>query len=181
MYQSLITLRYAKALFLKAEEDQITDKVSGDIQKIKNTFRENPEIYKILQSPMILDSKKQKITREIFKEQVQDITLKFLLLILKNNRTPFLTSILRNFTDIYNEKEGIKTVELTTAIKIDDKEKSLIQDFIKDTFNAKKISFKEKTDKTLIGGFIIQIEDQLIDISVKKQLLNIKEELARKN
>jgi len=181
MYQSLVTLRYAKALFLKAEEDHITHEVSEDIQKIKNTFRENPEIYKILQSPMVLESKKQKITREIFQEQVQEITLKFLLLILKNNRTASLKNILRHFTDIYNEKEGIKTVELTTAIKTDDKEKSLIQDLIKDTFNAKKISFKEKTDKTLIGGFIIQIEDQLIDVSVKKQLINIKEELARKN
>jgi F-type H+-transporting ATPase subunit delta len=180
MYQSLVTLRYAKAFFLKAEEDGFVDQANKDIQLIQKSLLENPDIYKTIQHPVIPISKKQKIIQKIFESHVHDTTLKFLMLILENKREKFFKDICRNFIDIYNENKGIKTVELTTTVKLAEKEKTAIKNLIKEAFNATKVTFTEKIDKSLIGGFLIKIEDQLIDASVKRQLDKIKYELVHK-
>jgi F-type H+-transporting ATPase subunit delta len=112
---------------------------------------------------------------------VNPVTLDFLLLIVRNHRDYYFPSIFRNFIDFYNDEEGIKTVELTTAVRIGDDEREDIKKYIIEVFKANKISFTEHVKPDIIGGFIIQIEDKLLDVSVRRQLNRIKQELISNN
>ena len=53
MYQSLITLRYAKALYLKASEKQVLPDVLQDIQMIDQVLSDNPELDQAIRHPVI--------------------------------------------------------------------------------------------------------------------------------
>ena len=181
MYQSLITLRYAKALYLKAEEDNVLDDVLKDSQLIRVTFSENAELEEVIRYPLIYPSKKQDILKSLFESRIQPVTLRFLFLIVENNRGNYIRDILRNFTDIYNESQGIKTVSLTTAVKVGKKEEESIKNLVKKYFGAHKVDFTETIDKKIIGGFIIQIEDQLLDASVRRQLEKVRYNLTHRN
>lgn len=177
MYRSLITVRYAKALFLKATEENLLDDVISDLKFVQQTFYKNQGLVKAISNPVTLSSKKKNIIQALFEDKIQSITLDFLLLILKNHREFYFNDIFRNFIDLYNESRGIKSVELTTAVKIGGEERNDIEQFVRNTFQAKEISFVEKVNPELIGGFIIQIEDQLLDSSVRRQLIQIKHDL----
>jgi F0F1-type ATP synthase delta subunit len=51
---------------------------------------------------------------------------------------------------------------------------------IKKTYHA-EIEMNEEVDKQIIGGFILQVEDQLLDASVTGQLRKIKKNLIEKS
>ncbi|MGM0496643.1 MAG: ATP synthase F1 subunit delta [Bacteroidota bacterium] len=178
MYQSLIATRYAKALFLKAREEEMLDQAMEEIRFVQSVFHEHSDVLTTLNHPVTYSSQKANILIELFQEKVHPIILDFLLLIARNHREAYFQNIFRDFTDYYNEDKGIKTVELTTAMAIGDDERSDIKQYIKDTFRANKITFTEKVNPELIGGFIIQIDDKLLDASVRKQLDKIRHNLV---
>ena len=65
---------------------------------------------------------------------------------------------------------------LTTAVKIDDKVKKQITDLISDVFKT-KVELKENVDPEIVGGFILQVDDNYIDASIRNKLRKIKKEL----
>ena len=63
--------------------------------------------------------------------------------------------------------------KLTTATDLPQKQKdSIIQILSKSV--GQKVQLEEKIDAELIGGFIIKIEDQQIDSSIKADLIRMK-------
>jgi len=181
MYRSLISVRYAKSLFLKAQEENILDEIMKDIRFVQSTFKEYPEILTMLNHPITYSAQKREIIQSLFQDKVNPITLDFLLLIVRNHRDSYFPSVFRNFIDYYNDEGGIKTVDLTTAVQIGDEEREDIKKYIIEVFKANKISFTEHVKPDIIGGFIIQIEDKLLDVSVRRQLNRIKQDLISNN
>jgi F-type H+-transporting ATPase subunit delta len=71
---------------------------------------------------------------------------------------------------------GITESLLTTAVKVDSKVKNQISELISSVLGT-KVELKEKIDKDIIGGFILRIDDNYIDASIKNKLRKIKKEL----
>jgi F-type H+-transporting ATPase subunit delta len=65
---------------------------------------------------------------------------------------------------------------LTTAVTVDEKIRKQITDLISDVFKT-NIELKENIDPEIIGGFILQIDDNYIDASIRNKLRKIKKEL----
>jgi len=181
MYRSLVTLRYAKALFLEAEEHQEAEQILSDVDRITRALDDHPELKLALMDPVIHTSQKQNIIQGIFHEHISSLMLRFIQLVLRNRREAYLENIFRNYRDIFNEKRGIKTVRLTTALKLGDREKEDVKQLIRSAFDARKVDFREDVDYRIMGGFIIQVEDQLLDASVRRQLEMIRKTLFNKD
>jgi F-type H+-transporting ATPase subunit delta len=181
MNQSLISIRYAKALYLKASEKQVLPDVLQDIQMIDQVLSANSELDQTIRHPVLNVSKKQKILNTLFENRVHPITLRFIDLIIKNRRAVYIHHISRNFIDLHHKNKGIKKVSLTTALPVGASEKDSINKLIMKYFHAKQIEFTEHIDAEILGGFIIQIEDQLLDASVKRQLEKVRHHLIHDN
>lgn len=181
MYRSLVTLRYAKALFLQAEEQGEAEQILSDVDWITRNLEDYPELKQALKNPVIHTSQKQSIVRDVFQEHISSLMLRFIQLVLRNRREAYLENIFRNYRDIFNERRGIKTVRLTTALKVGEREKEDIQHLICEAFDARKVDFREDIDQRIMGGFIIQVEDQLLDASVRRQLEMIGKKLFNKD
>jgi len=177
MYKSLVTLRYAKALFLQAEEEEQAERILEDVDQIVRVIKDAPELHRALSHPVISTSQKLRVASEVFQDRITPLTLRFIRLVIKNKRGTYLMDILRNFKDIYNYNRGIQTVRLTTAMGLGDREKEDIKQLIRKNFHARKVDFSEDVDPDIIGGFIIQVEDQLLDASVRRQLNAIRKTL----
>lgn len=180
MHRSLIAIRYAKALYLKGIEDNILEEIATDIQQVHQTLTDSPDLYQVFHQPTLDTSKKRAIFDQVFEKHIHSITLDFLELIIQNKREIYLEDIFRNFTDLYNEYRGIKTVLLTTTVDLTDKEKHSVSEFVKKNFDAQQIDLDVEVDKDIIGGFIIQINDQLFDASVRRQLDKIRQQFLHK-
>jgi F-type H+-transporting ATPase subunit delta len=179
MNDSKIVVRYTKALFLSAEEKNVLDQVKNDMIYVLDVCDKVSEFMNILYSAIIPASKKKIIIREVFSRQVNELTLDFLDLVVMNKREVFIPDIARRFTSEYKMHKGITSVTLTTATPVDRGIMIKIIDLIKKAYNT-EVDMIRKVEKRLIGGFVLRIDDYLLDASVYSELEMIKRELTGK-
>jgi len=108
---------------------------------------------------------------------VEKITLSLIDLAVKNGRESFIPAIARVFMSETMKHAGITESVITTAIKVDTKVKKQIIDLITEVFKT-KVNLEEKIDTEIIGGFILRIDDNYIDASIKSKLRKIRKELT---
>lgn len=131
-----------------------------------------------LRSPIIVPSKKIEIFHKILGANVEKITMSLIDLVVKNGRESFLPAIARVFIYETLKHKGITKSVLTTAVAVDEKVKARISAMISDIFKT-KVELEEVIDSEIIGGFILRVDDNYIDASVRNKLNKIKKELSK--
>jgi F-type H+-transporting ATPase subunit delta len=175
MNDSKISVRFSRALFQSALEKKILDKVNQDMLFISEVCK-MPETKEFLHSPVIVPSKKSSIFHKMFGDNVEEITLSLIDLVVKNGRESQLPAIARVFIHETMKHEGITESILTTAVKVDAKVKKQITDLISEVFST-RVKFIENIDTEIIGGFILRVDDNYIDASIRNKLRKIKKDL----
>jgi F-type H+-transporting ATPase subunit delta len=177
MNDSKISVRYSKALFQSALEKKILDKVNQNMITLLEICK-LPETKEFLQSPVIVPSKKSEIFHKMFDGNVEAITLSLLDLVVKNGRESYLPAIARVFIHETMKFKGITKSVLTSAVKLDEKVKKQIITMISDIYKT-KVELEEVIDGEIIGGFILRVDDNYMDASVRNKLNKIKKEFRR--
>ena len=179
MNLSKISVRYAKALFAVALDQNLLDEVHADMELLGHASEEIPAFRSFLENPVMIPSAKKKLLHNMFEGKVSKLSIDFLDLILKNNRLSFINGITRQFGDQYRGFKGITRAVLTTAYEIEEPTRDKIKQLVLvDTKN--KVLLEGKKDNKILGGFILQVDDEQIDASVRTQLNKMKKELTSK-
>ena len=100
-------------------------------------------------------------------------------LLKKNGRIPYLKYILFNYCGQYRKRAGIVQASLEVAApsdKLESQLRELLQRECKDD-----VVFTQKVNPDLIGGFVLEVNDKVIDTSVKSKLATIRIELDEMN
>jgi len=176
MNQSKISVRYAKAVFETAKEGNVQKEIFSDFILISSLISQNAEFYEVISSPVIKPSEKAMLFSKVFKSEVNELTMRFLDMIVNNNREKYLIDIARVYSDLYHKENNIKEVILTTPFGIDDKIKEALAKTVADSFES-KVEVKDQIKPDMIGGVIIRIDNMQLDLSVATQLKEIKESL----
>lgn len=179
MNQSKISVRYAKALLESALDKKNLDAVYQDMNNLYQICRQVNQFERFLNNPVIQQSKKKAIIHAVFSGKVTDLTLSFLDLIVQNKREMYIQDITRRFLDDFRKHKRITTVLLTTVIPVDQELKKRITQLIEQSYKT-TVELEEQQNEQLIGGFIIRIDDKMMDASVSKQLRNLHKELISK-
>jgi len=175
MNDSKISVRYSKALFESAVEKNILDKVNQDMLFITEICK-LPDMKELLTSPVIFPSRKIEIFHKMLEGNVEKVTMSMIDLAVGNGRESFIPAIARVFVHKTMRYKGITKSLLTTAVKVDPGVKKQITDMIEKVFRT-KVEMEETVDTDIIGGFILRVDDSLIDASLKNKLRKIKKEL----
>ncbi len=162
--------RYAKALIDLAVEKEQLEQVFADIKWLDAICKSNRDFVNVLRSPIIKGEVKKKIIDVVTNGRISDITSKFIVLLVTKNRESNLSEMTTAFINAYKEHKNIHTVKLTTAIPANEKVKNALVSQIKKSAGIENIEVVEKVDPDLIGGFVLQIGDKLIDASVAYDL-----------
>lgn len=173
MSTSKAGLRYAVALLQLAEELNKLDAVIADFKTIESMLQKSRDFLLFLRSPIINTEKKKTVIISIFKDKVDELTYRFLLLLVTKNRESLVPSIVKNFWLLLDKKNGIINVELTSVVAPTDEQINSIKKKL-ESITKSKVRLHLKTDKSLIGGFIIKLEDTIYDASVLNQFENLK-------
>lgn len=172
-------IRYAKALMQLAEESKSLDTVVADVKMIHNLVEGSADLRMLLSSPLIKSDKKQSILTSLLTGKVSDLTLKFIQLVVEQNRESSLGVIAEEFIGIYNENNNIAKVSLITATALDTNSRDLILKTIKEKYNFSEIQLEESVDADLLGGMVMRIGDKQMDASIRGQLRKIENELVQ--
>lgn len=168
-----VAYRYAQALLDLSTEKNVVDKVNADMVQLANVCKESKDFANLLKSPIVESKKKREIFNTLFESKMEKMSVDFMDLIIKNSREDVLPAIAEGFVKLYKKKNNILEVSVISASKLDEGTKSTIIEKVKKSFNG-TIELQESIDPSLIGGFIVRIDDKQIDASVASQLANLK-------
>ncbi|PIY10299.1 MAG: ATP synthase F1 subunit delta [Flexibacter sp. CG_4_10_14_3_um_filter_32_15] len=170
--------RYAKSVFDLANEYSILEEVHNDMINIKETIEGSRELEVALKSPVINSSKKLGVLNSLFGGS-NDLTKKFFTLVVKKGREADLFEAARQFHLLYNSQKGVEMAEVITSFQLTDDLRTSFKDKVRQLSGKQGVELKEKIDKDLIGGFILNIEGKQIDESVKTRLQKIEQSFAK--
>lgn len=171
-----LAARYAKSLIDLAIEKGQLDVVYNDTLFLQGIIRGSRELANLLKSPIISPDKKDKILDAVTGGKVSVITTHFIKLLIAKGREVYLAEIVHAFIDQYKEYKGIQTVKLTTAVPVSEEVKKAIIDKVSADKNLKSIELVTAVDEKLIGGFVLEIGDEMVDGSIAFDLKNIKKQ-----
>jgi F-type H+-transporting ATPase subunit delta len=165
-----LAVRYAKALIGLAIEKGQLEQAYADINWLKVVCNQNRDFINFLRSPIIKSDTKKKIIGNITAGKISELTKQFITLLVTKNRESNLPEIISAFIDGYKEYKEIHTVKLTTAAAISETVKDSIIQQVKKSAGFKNVELEEYIKPELIGGFVLQTGDQLIDASIAYDL-----------
>jgi F-type H+-transporting ATPase subunit delta len=176
MNYSKIGVRYAKALLQVAIEQNLMEEVRKDMSFLDTLAVSVPEFMQILESPVIKPSEKQTIMKAAVSAQISPLSLQFLDMLITHRRENRLRDIIRNFDDQYRANKGIITASITTTVALEPKVSEQISELLKKKYN-KQVELKPIIESSIIGGFILQVEDLQLDSSIQTQLRKVRRDL----
>lgn len=170
MQNPRLASRYAKSLLDLAIEKSQLEQVYADMQWLQAVCKSNRDFVNLLRSPIIKNDAKRKILEAVTAGKISELTSGFNRLLVIKNRERFLPEIITAFIEGYKVHHNIRTVKLTTATPVNDSVKEAIVAQVKKTPGFDKVELEAVVNPDLIGGFVLQAGDRLVDASVAYDL-----------
>ncbi len=177
MRTSSVAKRYAQALFQAALDKGQLEIVESDFNLVINEYRNEADFKKFIDSPVISNENKITVITRVFQDRVSDVLMNFLLLLIQKNRENYLVEIHYHFKELLDDYRGIVRGTVYSAVPLTDEQLSELQRLLNKR-TGKEVVLVQKIDENLLGGFIVQIKDVVIDSSIRSQLNRLKEQLA---
>jgi F-type H+-transporting ATPase subunit delta len=168
---------YAKSLLNLAVESNQLEAVRNDMKLVANVCSQNHDFINLLNSPIVKTDKKQDIFKAVFNGKVSTITSTFINLIAAKRRESYIANIATAFDEQYKTFLNITSATVHTAVALDETLKNEILALVKKTSTG-SVELIQKIDPTLIGGFVLTINDKQIDQSVKRKLNDLRKNFA---
>ena len=172
MYEYL-DKRYALALYTVAEEKGKVEEYLNDLTEIVLLMKTDVDFLKVIKSPQLSTSAKKKLFIKIFKGQIDEDLLSFLLILIEKDRILFTAEKLKEMRKIHLERNNTVMVEVRTVIPLKDSERENLRAKLVKMYD-KKIIFNEKLDKNIIGGVYIRVGDYVIDGTIRSKFEEMK-------
>ena len=181
MNDSIIRTRYADALVKYVRETGNGESVCQQAEKLSRMLREVPDLSRMIAAKDVVPSvKKRELLRTALGEPMKPELMRFVNLLLANGRIGSLRMILVDFLDRYRRSLGLRKARLRVAVPPSEELLTRLADLVKER-TGDEADLEVEVDPSLIGGFVFDIDDAIIDKSVARKLELIKRQFIEKN
>ncbi len=168
-----ICQRYAHAFLELAAEKKCLEAVAGDLQSLGKALEDSADLREAITNPAYSKEQLTAAFNAIMKKgKMDELTHKFVNLLITKRRLNVLHSIIRSFMSALAHLRGEIRAEVTIASDLSAGESKKLDEVLKKIV-SKKITIATKKDESLIGGFIVRVGSKMIDVSTKTQLLTL--------
>lgn len=165
---------YAKALFQVALETQQEDVVANEVALLSQASQTD-QIVSMIDDPM----ERQKVgatLKDLFKAELGELTANLLNVLTENNRVAMLPELYSAYLALYEEHKKQKNISVSVPTGVSEAAKQMIKDkLLRKEGDSTNIVFDEVD--SLIGGFVIQSGDEVLDLSIKGRLKKLVNQL----
>lgn len=171
--------RYAKSLVDLAVEKNQLEVVYKDMLYLQAINKSSREFVGLMRSPVISGDKKQKIFDAVTQGKIGELTAAFVRLLINKVREEHLPEIVEAVITHYNAIKGIHKVKLTTAEPVSDAIKDAIVSKIRQQTPLQNIELDAAVKPELIGGFVLEFDNNLVDASIARDLRDLKKQFSQ--
>jgi F-type H+-transporting ATPase subunit delta len=172
---SKIAVPYARALYDYSVEQNVMHKITADFQNLEGKVVASLDLQDETQKLVpVFTSKDQTAQERIF---ISEHLGKFFKVLVKRNRLNLASEISKNYLELVYKTASVKMVEVSTAFPFTTVQKLNLIKKLKELTNAREIRLVVTVDSSLIGGFLIKIDSNVLDFTIKNQLENLAKKL----
>ena len=178
MYEYL-DKRYALALYQVAEEKGKVKEYLGDLRAICDLIDNNSDFKAVIKHPQISTKKKKETFIKIFKGNIDEELLSFLLILIEKDRIAYIREKLNEMEKIHLERENTLIAVVKTAVPMLENEAKALKENLEKKYD-KKIIMTTEVDKTILGGVFVRVGNDVIDGTVRSKLDEMKDIMLKR-
>lgn len=153
------------------------DEVYKDFLEFKDIEKNEPLFSEMLKQDFLSSDKKKLLFYNKFTNLSKYNS--FFDYIFRTKKSIYISSIIDNFIKSYRSKNKIGVIEIVSSVEIDPENLAKIVDNIKAKFNFKEVIVNNKISTNIIAGFLVYVNNHIIDFSIKGILNNFKNLLIK--
>lgn len=182
MNRSIVITRYARALVKYVQDSGHGAIVVSEAQTLVRAIHSIPELRRMITAAddVVSPFDKKKLLQSALGNRMSQELSRFLTLLNRNDRMDLVEEILRDYIDLYHRSIGIRKAHLTTVEEPSERLLQRLKALVKQK-TGDDVIIEVDVDPSLIGGFVFDIDDYLLDASVKRQLELIREQFIERN
>ena len=169
MTMAKVARRYAQAFLDAAAERGILEEVRSDAEGLLQLLEDSDDFQSFLKNPIIETRFKRQTFQELFEDKLNRITLNFLCILADQDRESLLKEILQESLRLFDEREGIIAAEVKSAVELTEEQKERLEEKLS-IYSGRKVRAEVSVEPSLKGGFVVNLQDTVIDASLAKQL-----------
>ena len=179
MNKSQVATVYANSLLDLVGNSPELEEVEQELIGVHKAFFSDSAVRDFILSPILNRDEKEAALFKSLQGQVKEIVISFIGILNQKGRLDYLPEIAEVFS------EGVDRVRGRSKVIIESKEElpEATIERIRKTLEARfhtKVLISNKISPSLIGGFVIRMNDYLVDASMKSKLATIKKSLLSK-
>ena len=177
MKNLVLVKRYCHGLLGALHDEDEYGLLFSDLESFARLMKEQKELRAALTTPFLPASKKQKITHEILQRlSLQPKSVRFLQLLVENDRLGLLNDILELLPDLWNQARGVATFDVFSVVPLTPKQQRRLQDKLEDIEQG-PVALKFRRDPSLIAGLSLRRGNMVYDVSLQGSLERLKEKI----
>ena len=177
MNTGVISMRYAKALFAYAKEQEVEDAIYGNMLQLMHTLQHVKELREVLATPSL--SADERVSLLCSAVDSSPVYERFMRLVVSEEREQLLLFIAHCYVSLYRKAKDIVAVRFTTAQPADDDLCDKVTAAILP--DGATVEMQNVVDEAIVGGFIYETETHRLDASIRRQLRDIENEFVKQN
>ena len=159
--------RYAQAVFQIAEAEEGLDQWSEVLGAGAEAAR-SPAFVAAMDAPGLSVQEKMAVLRQVL-PAMPDQGYNLLALLARRRAVSLLPRILEEYQSAVDRHQGLRRVELRTAVELTDAEEQRIAERLKAAMNA-DVRTSTRVDPGLLGGLMVRIDDTILDGTARGRL-----------
>lgn len=182
MNQGLIPRRYAKALYKVGADRKETKALYDMMRRLIDVFAAEPRLQAAVANPFVDAADKTAllcdavgIAGDAAKKSGADGTYcDFLKLLMQNHRIDIIRLVAQAYVDIYREENHIFKVEVVSAAPLAPDEEQRLKSVVAKKLSGATMEYSSRIDPSLIGGFVVNVNSERLDASIKNELKQLR-------
>ena len=167
---------YAQALNAAATEAGRVTQVADDLAALMDALGSNVLLLRALVNPELPREAKRRILSQVMRD-ADPLTRNALLVMTDNGRLPLVADMQAAYAQLAAVEEQILTVEVTTAVELDDSQLEGLRKRISEAV-GQTAELTATVDERIIGGFVLRARGVLVDASVRRRLSELRRALV---
>ena len=181
MDTGIIASRYAAALFRYAKEQGSLETVSGEVLRLQEACSTVPGLRTALtDGVMVGEEAKVSLIRSALGGSLSPELERFLRLLSAKGRMDVTRLIFKDFAEMVDAEKGIVRAHLVTAREAGPAIIASLRKLVRQR-TGKEAVITAEVNPDLVGGFIFDLGDEMLDASVASALEKIRRSLIDKN
>lgn len=182
MNRSIVVSRYATALVKYVRETGRGEIVCSEAEALGNALSSVPDLRRMVTASddVVSAFDKKKLLQSALGGKLSNEMSRFLTLLNRNGRMDLIKDILRDFVKYYRRTIGIRKAHLVTVREPSQRLLQRIRALVKQK-TGDDVIIEAEVDPSLVGGFVLDLDDALLDASIKRQLERLSEQFIERN